>query len=64
MLIKRRTLIKSAGATAATIAAPWINVSRAADLMGISRGALRNKIEHHKINPRTYARPLAHSHQD
>jgi len=40
------------------------NVSRAADLMGISRGALRNKIEHHKINPRTYARPLAHSHQD
>ena len=35
------------------------NVSRAADLMGISRGALRNKIEHHKINPRSFARPLA-----
>jgi two-component system response regulator AtoC len=35
------------------------NVSRAADLMGISRGALRNKIDHHKINPRSFARPLA-----
>jgi DNA-binding NtrC family response regulator len=31
------------------------NVSRAADLMGISRGALRNKIEYHKLNPRSFA---------
>jgi DNA-binding NtrC family response regulator len=35
------------------------NVSRAAEMMGVSRGALRNKIEHHKINPRTFARPVA-----
>ncbi len=40
------------------------NVSRAADLMGVSRGALRNKIEHHNINPRTYARLVALSHKD
>ena len=40
------------------------NVSRAAELLGISRGALRNKIEHHSIHPRTYARPLALSHKD
>jgi two-component system response regulator AtoC len=40
------------------------NVSRAAELLGISRGALRNKIEHHKINPRSFARPLALSLKD
>jgi DNA-binding NtrC family response regulator len=40
------------------------NVSRAAELMGISRGALRNKIEHFGINPRTFARPLALSIKD
>jgi DNA-binding NtrC family response regulator len=40
------------------------NVSRAAVLLGISRGALRNKIEHHKINPRAFARPLAFSLKD
>jgi len=33
------------------------NVSRAAELMGISRGALRNKIERYHINPRFFARP-------
>jgi two-component system, NtrC family, response regulator AtoC len=40
------------------------NVSRAAELMGISRGALRNKIEHHKLHPRAFARPLALSIKD
>ena len=35
------------------------NVSRAADLMGISRGALRNKIQRYHLNPRTFARPSA-----
>ena len=40
------------------------NVSRAADLMGISRGALRNKIEHYGIHPRAFARPLVLSNQD
>jgi len=40
------------------------NVSRAAELMGVSRGALRNKIEHHKINPRSFARPAAFSLKD
>ena len=40
------------------------NVSRAAELMGISRGALRNKIEYHKIHPRAFARPLALSIKD
>jgi DNA-binding NtrC family response regulator len=33
------------------------NVSRAAQLMGLSRGALRNKIQHHAINPRAFVRP-------
>jgi len=33
------------------------NVSRAAELMGLSRGALRNKIERFAINPRAFARP-------
>jgi DNA-binding NtrC family response regulator len=40
------------------------NVSRAADLMGISRGALRNKIDHYGIHPRSFARPLVLSNQD
>ncbi len=40
------------------------NVSRAAELMGISRGALRNKIEHHRINPRAFARPPAFAFKD
>jgi DNA-binding NtrC family response regulator len=40
------------------------NVSRAAELMGISRGALRNKIDQHKINPRSFARPAALSLKD
>ena len=40
------------------------NVSRAAELMGVSRGALRNKIEHFKINPRQFARFVALSHKD
>ena len=40
------------------------NVSRAAELMGISRGALRNKIEHFKINPRSFARHLVLSNRD
>ena len=40
------------------------NVSRAAELMGISRGALRNKIDHHGIHPRSFARPLALSAKD
>jgi two-component system response regulator AtoC len=40
------------------------NVSRAAELMGISRGALRNKIEHFKINPRQFARPVVLSNHD
>jgi DNA-binding NtrC family response regulator len=33
------------------------NVSRAAELMGLSRGALRNRIERYAINPRVFARP-------
>jgi DNA-binding NtrC family response regulator len=33
------------------------NVSRAAELLGLSRGALRNKIDHHGIHPRDFARP-------
>jgi two-component system NtrC family response regulator len=33
------------------------NVSRAADLMGVSRGALRNKIARHKIDVRAFHRP-------
>ena len=40
------------------------NVSRAAELMGVSRGALRNKIEQFKINPRQFARLVALSHKD
>jgi DNA-binding NtrC family response regulator len=40
------------------------NVSRAAELMGISRGALRNKIDHFHINPRVFARPLVLSNKD
>jgi two-component system response regulator AtoC len=40
------------------------NVSRAAELLGISRGALRNKIEHHAIHARAFARPLALSAKD
>jgi DNA-binding NtrC family response regulator len=40
------------------------NVSRAADLMGISRGALRNKIDHYGIHPRSFARLLALSNKD
>ncbi|MGD8412764.1 MAG: sigma-54 dependent transcriptional regulator [Candidatus Latescibacterota bacterium] len=30
------------------------NVSRAAEMLGISRGALRNKLSRHRIEPRTY----------
>jgi DNA-binding protein Fis len=33
------------------------NVSRAAELLGTSRGALRNKITKYKLDPRSYARP-------
>ncbi|MCI0451653.1 MAG: sigma-54 dependent transcriptional regulator [Candidatus Latescibacteria bacterium] len=33
------------------------NVSRAADLMGTSRGALRNKLTRYKIDARSFARP-------
>ncbi|HEX5131244.1 MAG TPA: sigma-54 dependent transcriptional regulator [Candidatus Krumholzibacteria bacterium] len=33
------------------------NVSRAADLMGVSRGALRNKLEKFSIEPRAFSRP-------
>jgi len=40
------------------------NVSRAAELLGISRGALRNKIEHFGVNPRSFARPAALSHHE
>ncbi len=35
------------------------NVSRAAELLGMSRGALRNKITKYKIDTRACARPLA-----
>ena len=34
------------------------NVSRAADLLGLSRGALRNKITRHSIDSNRFARPL------
>ena len=34
------------------------NVSRAADLLGLSRGALRNKITRHRIDSHDFARPL------
>jgi len=40
------------------------NVSRAAEILGISRGALRNKIDHHQINARAFARPLALAGRD
>ena len=33
------------------------NVSRAADLMGVSRGALRNKLAKYRIEPRAFSRP-------
>jgi DNA-binding NtrC family response regulator len=33
------------------------NVSRAADLMGTSRGALRNKLTRYKIDSRAFHRP-------
>jgi DNA-binding protein Fis len=33
------------------------NVSRAAELLGMSRGALRNKIAKYDIDPRAFARP-------
>jgi two-component system NtrC family response regulator len=33
------------------------NVSRAAELLGMSRGALRNKIGRYRIDPRHFARP-------
>jgi DNA-binding NtrC family response regulator len=33
------------------------NVSRAAELMGTSRGALRNKLARYKIEARTFHRP-------
>ncbi len=33
------------------------NVSRAAELMGISRGALRNKLTRYRIDPRAFSRP-------
>lgn len=33
------------------------NVSRAADLMGMSRGALRNKLARYRIEPRAFSRP-------
>jgi len=40
------------------------NVSRAAECLGISRGALRNKIDHFKINPRSFVRSAVLSNQD
>lgn len=39
------------------------NVSRAADLMGMSRGALRNKLARFKINPRDFSRPSFALHE-
>jgi two-component system response regulator AtoC len=33
------------------------NVSRAAELMGVSRGALRNKLAKYRIEPRNFSRP-------
>jgi DNA-binding protein Fis len=33
------------------------NVSRAAELIGTSRGALRNKLTRYKIDARSFARP-------
>jgi len=40
------------------------NVSRAAELMGVSRGALRNKIEQFGIHPRSFARLVVLSNKD
>ena len=46
----------------ATLARTRGNVSRAADLLGISRGALRNKLARYRIEPRSFSRPaFAHS---
>jgi len=39
------------------------NVSRAADLMGVSRGALRNRLARFKINPREFSRPSFALHE-
>jgi len=41
------------------------NVSRAAELMGVSRGALRNKLTRYQIQPRAFSRPsFAYSEHD
>ncbi len=46
----------------ATLARTRGNVSRAAELMGVSRGALRNKLSKFDIDARAFGRPsLAHS---
>jgi DNA-binding NtrC family response regulator len=39
------------------------NVSRAADLMGVSRGALRNRLARFRINPRDFSRPSLALHE-
>ncbi len=39
------------------------NVSRAAELMGVSRGALRNRLARFKINPREFSRPSFALHE-
>ena len=39
------------------------NVSRAADLMGVSRGALRNRLARFQINPREFSRPSFALHE-